>query len=95
MRTVYVCSASSDGHIRLFNLADVPETLGEGADPATIECISSFDTKGTRLTCIRFADAEDATTLGKRRRPNDSDSDEEEAVAVDAKKARPDSDSDS
>jgi len=89
-RTVYVCSASSDGFIRLFDLSTVPQTASPNDEPVSIECISSYDTQGTRLTCIAFADAEDAT-LGKRKRQAAADSDDEDEAEVeglDPKKPR-------
>ncbi|EJD48091.1 WD40 repeat-like protein [Auricularia subglabra TFB-10046 SS5] len=83
-RTVYVVTASSDGHIRLFNLCDLPDTLADGAEPLSIECISSYDTKGTRLTCVAFADADDPKSkvaLGKRKRGNDEGNGDDDADA--------------
>lgn len=82
-RRVFVVTVSSDGFVRLFDLSDAPSSLAEGAEPASIECISSYDTKGTRLTCVAFADAGDSAdnALGKRKRlqadTGDQDEDEE------------------
>ncbi|KZV88192.1 WD40 repeat-like protein [Exidia glandulosa HHB12029] len=82
-RRVFVVTVSSDGFVRLFDLSDAPSTLAEGAEPASIECISSYDTKGTRLTCVAFADAGDSAdnALGKRKRlqadTGEQDEDEE------------------
>lgn len=65
-------TVSSDGLIRLFDLSSVPGALVDGAMPVEIECISSYDTKGTRLTCVAFTDLQDSRTadiaLGKRKR---------------------------
>ncbi|KAH7105904.1 WD40 repeat-like protein [Auriculariales sp. MPI-PUGE-AT-0066] len=78
-RIVYVCSASSDGFIRLFDLGNVPKSVTPNEEPLAIECISSYDTKGTRLTCVRFADAEGT----------DGEEGVEEDDHGDAKKPRP------
>jgi len=82
---VIACTASSDGKIRLFDLASIPEDVREnGEGPVQIDPVAEYDTKGTRLTCIAVADGDDEgegegqglkAAVGKRKR---DDEDEEE-----------------
>lgn len=66
-----MCTASSDGKIRVFDLAAVPRAGEESV--VQIEPEAEYDTKGTRLTCIALADGDDEgegvmATMGKRKR---------------------------
>ncbi|KAM6497263.1 WD40-repeat-containing domain protein [Amanita muscaria] len=83
--TIIVCTASSDGKIRVFDLAPLPELGAETETPVQIEPVAEYDTKGTRLTCITLADAGDDQSeggTGKRKRVDDEagdgDGDEDE-----------------
>ncbi|KAI0367580.1 WD40 repeat-like protein [Pilatotrama ljubarskyi] len=76
--TTVVCTISSDGKVRLFDLAALPTSSEEKAQ---LEPVAEYDTKGTRLTCVALADGDlDAKSVvsGKRKR-EDGDEDEEEA----------------
>jgi protein MAK11 len=84
--TTIACTISSDGQIHLYNLASLSENLlGE---PQRLEPVVTYDTKGTRLTCLTIAggDAE-APGVGKRKRldggygSHEDDLDEEGAEA--------------
>lgn len=55
LATTLLSSASSDGFIRVFDLAQVFENTDKAEDN-TIEAVGSYDTKGTRLTCCFLAD---------------------------------------
>ncbi|KAH8833257.1 WD40-repeat-containing domain protein [Flagelloscypha sp. PMI_526] len=56
--TTVVCTASSDGKINLYNLASVhPSTDTDKV--IEIEPKASYDTKGTRLTCLTVGDVKD------------------------------------
>ncbi|KZT59469.1 WD40 repeat-like protein [Calocera cornea HHB12733] len=84
--TVYAVTASSDGFINLYDLAAIPKPSSDAAtSPLQISPITSYNTKGTRLTCVAFAEGEvegDDIALavnGKRKRD-----DEEETDVIDA-----------
>ena len=51
--TVLLTSVSSDGHVNLYDLDAVHPI---GAPKEVIQPIASYDTKGTRLTCVFLAD---------------------------------------
>jgi protein MAK11 len=53
LSTTLVCTVSSDGFIKIYDLASVPSPLTQKAD---IEPLVSYDSKGTRFTCVTFAD---------------------------------------
>lgn len=55
--TTVVSTISSDGKIRLYDLAVVP-TAGQSAEIPDIEPVAEYDTKGSRLTCMSLADGE-------------------------------------
>lgn len=79
--TIIICTASSDGKIRVFDLASLPELGAEAETPVQIEPVAEYDTKGTRLTCITLADAGDdqnESGTGKRKRVDDEAGDEDE-----------------
>lgn len=91
--TTILVTVSSDGFINLYDVAAVPK-LSEKSDPVqTFEPLTSYDSKGTRLTCVTLGDGdiEGAPSVGdgKRKRDaseegddngseNDDDNDEEE-----------------
>ena len=56
---VVACTAFSDGKIRLFDLALIPEDTRENKGPVQIDPVAEYDTKGTRLTCIAVAEGDD------------------------------------
>ncbi|KAH9851888.1 WD40 repeat-like protein [Lenzites betulinus] len=75
--TTLVCTISSDGKVRLFDLAVLPVSAQEKAQ---LEPIAEYDTKGTRLTCLTLADGDtdaNPSVNGKRKREDDEDGDEE------------------
>lgn len=67
--TTLVCTISSDGKIFVYDLADVPAPSKQG-QVADIKAKAEYDTKGTRLTCVTFAEGEllSAGLGGKRKR---------------------------
>ncbi|KAG8959750.1 hypothetical protein FRC03_007526 [Tulasnella sp. 419] len=83
--TSYMSTVSSDGKILLYNLAHLPPpTITPPSPLPIIQPIASYDTKGTRLTCVAMADAEVASSIvngQKRKRGSNDESDvsEEEA----------------
>ncbi|CCM02642.1 uncharacterized protein FIBRA_04746 [Fibroporia radiculosa] len=75
--TTLVSTISSDGRVRLYDMASVPVST-EGK--IQLDAIAEYDTKGSRLTCLTMADGEvvdDANINGKRKR-DDEDSDVDE-----------------
>ncbi|KLO19291.1 WD40 repeat-like protein [Schizopora paradoxa] len=77
--TTLACTISSDGWIRVFDLAPI---LSSKADNVIeLQAIATYDTKGSRLTCLTVADGElvnnNKSKNGKRKRA-DEDGDPED-----------------
>lgn len=84
--TTLVSTISSDGKIRIFDLATLPAGIPSSGDKPQLSALVEYDTKGSRLTCMAFADGEDASVAvpaanGKRKR--DKEEEEEEEVDED------------
>ncbi|GJE93253.1 WD40 repeat-like protein [Phanerochaete sordida] len=78
-RTTLVSTISSDGRIRVFDLAAVPAAPAGGA-PAECAPLAEYDSKGSRLTCLAMADGDDlavgagaATAAGAKRKRAEDD----------------------
>lgn len=74
--TTVVCTISSDGKVRLFDLAALPASSEERTQ---LEAVAEYDTKGTRLTCVALADGDvdaKAPANGKRKREDEQDEDD-------------------
>ena len=72
--TVVVSTISSDGFIRLYDLAALPESFEEKTQ---LQPMADYDTKGTRLACLTLAEGDETTSLnGKRKREEDEDGDD-------------------
>ncbi|KAG8879570.1 hypothetical protein FRB98_005650 [Tulasnella sp. 332] len=65
--TTYLTTISSDGKIHVYDCADVPPHATSSSSPSAskpssaakaIHPIARYDTKGSRLTCVAFADGE-------------------------------------
>lgn len=77
--TTLVGTISSDGRIRVFDLAAVPADAL--AEPAQIAALVDYDTKGSRLTCMTMADGDDAAAVnGKRKRAVDDEEEDAESA---------------
>ena len=71
--TIIACTVSSDGNVNLYDIAAIPD------EPSTdtikqIEPLTTYDSKGTRLTCVTLADGDmdtGGTVNGKRKRENE------------------------
>ncbi|KAI0675592.1 WD40 repeat-like protein [Trametes maxima] len=75
--TMLVCTISSDGFVRLYDLARLPTSYTEKLQ---LEPVAQYDTKGTRLTCVAFADGElnaKPTAQGKRKRDKEGDEEDD------------------
>lgn len=77
--TTIACTVSSDGFINVYDIADVPQLAEESPPtPKQIQPLSSYDSKGTRLTCLALADGDlESVKIGKRKR-DEGESDEGE-----------------
>lgn len=77
--TTLVCTISSDGKVRLFDLAALPVSSEERTQ---LEPVAEYDTKGTRLTCVALAEGDAAETstpaAGKRKREDDEEAEQEQ-----------------
>jgi protein MAK11 len=76
--TIIACTVSSDGNVNLYDIAAIPEQPSTDTPQTTrqIEPLTTYDSKGTRLTCVTLADGDvdiDATVNGKRKREDDED----------------------
>jgi len=74
LSTTLVCTVSSDGFIQIYDLASVPASSTQKVE---IKPLVSYDSKGTRLTCVTFADGAMESVSG---------------LAVDVKRKRDDND---
>ncbi|EIW59855.1 WD40 repeat-like protein [Trametes versicolor FP-101664 SS1] len=76
--TTVVCTISSDGKVRLFDLAALPVSSEERTQ---LEPVAEYDTKGTRLTCVALAEGDAAETstpvAGKRKREDEEEAEQE------------------
>ncbi len=76
--TTIVCTISSDGKVRLYDLAALPASSKETTQ---LQPLTEYDTKGTRLTCLAVGDGDVAASPaanGKRKRQADADEQDEE-----------------
>ncbi|CAA7269264.1 unnamed protein product [Cyclocybe aegerita] len=79
--TTIAATVSSDGFINVYDIAAIPSSSENPSGlPKTIEPQTSYDSKGTRLTCITLADgdASSAPIAGSGKRKRDEDAEEEE-----------------
>ena len=88
-QTTVVCTVSSDGKLHAYDLGELPAPASTKAskdseDDAVLEIHPSgtYDSKGTRFTCVTVADGDaegaGAALVGKRKRPNAKDVNDEE-----------------
>lgn len=82
--TILATTISSDGRIRVFDLADVPAGPPSPNEKMQLHALVEYDTKGTRLTCMVMAEGEPAEgegagVIGKRKRATDSDGEEDDS----------------
>lgn len=77
--TTIACTVSSDGFVNVYDVATVAST--SESTPQQIKPIGSYDSKGTRLTCVTLADrdVEGQTIVGDGKRKRDDDDDEQES----------------
>ena len=87
--TKLVATVSSDGWIRIFDLGLLPSSSSasrsqeEKAEISALECVASYDTKGSRLTCCTIAEGElpSKPSASVKRKRNDHQSDDEPSSA--------------
>ncbi|KAI8996465.1 WD40 repeat-like protein, partial [Trametes punicea] len=71
--TTVVCTISSDGKVRLYDLAALPASSDTQTE---LQPVAEYDSKGTRLTCLALADGElngKPAVNGKRKRDDDEE----------------------
>ena len=73
-----VTTISSDGKVRLYDLAALPLTSDEKTQ---LEPIAEYDTKGTRLTCLTMAEGDETVPMNGKRKRDDEEMEEEEKAA--------------
>ena len=85
-----VISISSDGTIKTFSLASLENAVA-GDQTMQIEALSSYDTKGTRLTCLTAVAVNDdrSTTAAASVRDEDSDSDASDSDEISGDEQEP------
>ncbi|KAJ3794223.1 WD40 repeat-like protein [Lentinula aff. detonsa] len=78
--TTIVSTVSSDGKINVYNLADLSGSRPEKSTIHQIQPVATYDTKGTRLTCVTLGEGEIANNgvIGKRNRDQEEEEEEEE-----------------
>ncbi|KAJ7138804.1 WD40-repeat-containing domain protein [Mycena filopes] len=79
--TTVVCTASSDGKIHIYDLAALPAASETKTGTKVLEIlpVATYDSKGTRLTCVTLADGEvEGGALGGKRKHEESDDDDDE-----------------
>lgn len=101
--TTLVSTISSDGKIRLYDLASLPpsSSTSPNQEKVQIEPLTEYDTKGSRLTCLTLADGDVAlpkSTSGKRKREEQKDeeaeSDDDEEWGLEQEEPEDDDDED-
>ena len=70
----FSCTISSDGKVRLYDLAALPASAEEKTQ---LEPVAEYDTKGTRLTCLAVGDGDVAAPLANGKRKREADEDDE------------------
>ncbi|ORY31924.1 hypothetical protein BCR39DRAFT_479450 [Naematelia encephala] len=60
LQTVLLTTVSSDGLINLYDLLDIQTSINKGEENR-VEPAASYDTKGSRLTCVFLADGQHAS----------------------------------
>lgn len=68
--TTVVSTISSDGKIRLYDMAALPSSSN---GKVVLQPVAEYDTKGTRLTCLAMADGEVAKNAVNSKRKRDVD----------------------
>ncbi|WVR03391.1 hypothetical protein IAU60_000382 [Kwoniella sp. DSM 27419] len=87
-KTTLLTTVSSDGLINLYDLTSVSSGSAASKDDK-IEAIASYDTKGSRITCVYLADGQDSTKVSQKKtampeaeddEDEDSEGEEEEDI---------------
>lgn len=81
--TTIACTISSDGFINVYDVADIPDLEKSTAEeetlltPKEINPLASYDSKGTRFTCLTLADGDvDISHVEGSKRKRDDDEDQ-------------------
>ena len=81
--TIIACTVSSDGNVNIYDIAEIPDkpSTDTPQEVKQIEPLTTYDSKGTRLTCVTLADGDmgiDGTVNGKRKRENEDGNGDED-----------------
>ncbi|KAJ3836941.1 WD40-repeat-containing domain protein [Lentinula raphanica] len=76
--TTIVSTVSSDGRINVYDLADLPSSSSQKSTIHELQPVATYDTKGTRLTCVTLGEGESENqgSTGKRSRDQEEDEDQ-------------------
>lgn len=75
-KTILLTTVSSDGLINVYDLCAATIDT-EKREENKVEPVASYDTKGTRLTCVYLADGQDGTKEPKIKEEEISESEDE------------------
>jgi protein MAK11 len=76
--TTILSTVSSDGKIHIYDLAEL-----EIPEQKEILPVATYDTKGTRLTCVALGEGELTSELGGKRKRESEEEEEEEWGGID------------
>ncbi|CAL1714478.1 unnamed protein product [Somion occarium] len=95
--TTLVSTISSDGKIRIYDLASLP-TVPTNGEKTQLTPVAEYDTKGSRLTCVTLADGDiaipQAANVNGKRKRGEQDKDEEGESEEEAWSAQEESEGD-
>ncbi|CCA68745.1 related to MAK11 protein (maintenance of killer toxin-encoding satellite M1 dsRNA) [Serendipita indica DSM 11827] len=77
MGNTYVSTVSSDGRIHLYDMSEAL-SAEPGSEPSEIQPMASYDTNGSRLTCVVIADGGADPAAGPLQRKRKRESSEED-----------------
>lgn len=92
-KTVILTTVSSDGLINIYDLCAATADREKGEENK-VEPVASYDTKGTRLTCVYLADGQDGTKEIKVKEEEVSESEDEGEDIYGSEQASDDDDDD-
>lgn len=92
-KTIILTTVSSDGLINIYDLCAATADREKGEENK-VEPVASYDTKGTRLTCVYLADGQDGTKEIKVKEEEVSESEDEGEDIYGSEQASDDDDDD-
>lgn len=92
-KTIILTTVSSDGLINVYDLCAATADSEKGEENK-VEPVASYDTKGTRLTCVYLADGQDGSKEIKVKEEEVSESEDEGEDIYGSEQASDDDDDD-